>query len=63
MPFAGWWPEHCPRRQMPAVSVLTELMRLVVMLSFLSFLLDMQDIELGMQKSYEIEMVGKSYGW
>jgi len=48
---------------MPAVSVLTELVRLVVMLSFLSFLLDMQDIEVRMQKSYGMEMVGKSYGW
>jgi hypothetical protein len=48
---------------MPAVSVLTELAQLVVRLSFFSFLLDMQDIEVRIRKSYEVGLVGKSYGW
>jgi hypothetical protein len=48
---------------MPAVSELTELAQLVVMLSFFSFLLDMQDIEVRIRKSYEVGLVGKSYGW
>jgi hypothetical protein len=48
---------------MPAVSGLTELTQLVVRLSFFSFLLDMQDIEVRIRKSYEVGLVGKSYGW
>jgi hypothetical protein len=48
---------------MPAVSGLTELAQLVVRLSFFSFLLDMQDIEVRIRKSYEVGLVGKSYGW
>jgi len=48
---------------MPAVSGLAELAQLIAMLSFFSFLLDMQDIEVRIQKSYELAMVGKSYGW
>jgi hypothetical protein len=48
---------------MPAVFELTGLMQLKASWSFFSFLLDMQDIEVRMRKSYEVGMVGKSYGW
>jgi hypothetical protein len=48
---------------MPAVFEPTGLMQSTANLSFFSFLLDMQDIEVRMQKSYEVGMVGKSYGW
>jgi hypothetical protein len=48
---------------MPVVSELTELAQLVARLSFFSFLLDMQDIEVRIRKSYEVGLVGKSYGW
>jgi len=48
---------------MPAVFELTGLMQSTSNLSFFSFLLDMQDIEVRMRKSYEVGMVGKSYGW
>jgi hypothetical protein len=48
---------------MPAAFELTGLMQSTANSSFFSFLLDMQDIEVRMQKSYEVGMVGKSYGW
>jgi hypothetical protein len=48
---------------MPAVSGLTVLAQLTMRLSFFSFLLDMQDIEVRIRKSYEVGLVGKSYGW